>query len=51
MLGQAESFSFSIQMSFKATSWSTNDDITDGHISATTQQILTKFSADVTYVK
>ena len=36
---------------FKATSWSTNDDITDAHISATIQQILTKFSAVVTYVK
>ena len=35
----------------KATSWSTNDDITDANISATTQQILTKFSAVVTYVK
>ena len=35
----------------EATSWSTNDDITDDHISATTQQILTKFSAAVTYVK
>ena len=32
----------------KATSWSTNDDITDAHISATIQQILTKFSAVVT---
>ena len=30
---------------------STNDDITDAHISATIQQILTKFSAVVTYVK
>ena len=29
--------------SFKATSWSTNDKITDAHISATIQQILTKF--------
>ena len=36
---------------FEATSWSTNDDITDAHISATIQQILTKFSAVVTYVK
>ena len=35
----------------KATSWSTNDKITDAHISATIQQILTKFSAVVTYVK
>ena len=35
----------------KATSWSTNDDITDAHISATIQQILTKFSAVVSYVK
>ena len=34
----------------KATSWSTNDNITDAHISATIQQILTKFSAVVTYV-
>ena len=32
-------------------SWSTNDDITDAHISATIQQILTKFSAVVSYVK
>ena len=39
------------QKSLKATSWSTNDDITDAHISATIQQILTKFSAAVTYVK
>ena len=31
-----------------ATSWSTNDKITDAHISATIQQILTKFSAVVT---
>ena len=29
----------------------TNDDITDAHISATIQQILTKFSAVVTYIK
>ena len=36
---------------FKATSWSTNGDITDAHISATIQQILTKFSAVVSYVK
>ena len=35
----------------KATSWSTNDDIIDAHISATIQQILTKFSAVVSYVK
>ena len=35
----------------QATSWSTNDEITDAHISATIQQILTKFSAVVTYVK
>ena len=35
----------------KATSWSTNDDITDAHISATIQQILTKFAAVVSYVK
>ena len=35
----------------KATSWSTNDDITDAHISATIQQIMTKFSAVVSYVK
>ena len=35
----------------KATSWSTNNDITDAHISATIQQIPTKFSAVVTYVK
>ena len=34
-----------------STSWSTNDDITDAHISATIQQILTKFSAVVSYVK
>ena len=40
-----------IQVLLKATSWSTNDDITDAHISATIQQILTKFSAVVTYVK
>ena len=33
---------------FKATSWLTNEDITDAHISATTQHILTKFSAVVT---
>ena len=38
-------------VAFTATSWSTNDDITDAHISATIQQILTKFSAVVTYVK
>ena len=37
--------------SLKATSWSTNDDITDAHISATIQQILTKLLALVTYVK
>ena len=36
---------------FKATHWSTNGDITDAHISATIQQILTKFSAVVSYVK
>ena len=36
---------------FKATSWSRNDDITDAHISATIQQILTKFSAVVSYFK
>ena len=35
----------------KATSWSTNDDITDAHISAAIQQILTKCSAVVSYVK
>ena len=35
----------------KATHWSTNGDITDAHISATIQQILTKFSAVVSYVK
>ena len=38
-------------VSIKATSWSTNDDITDAQISATIQQILTKFSAVVSYVK
>ena len=38
-------------ISVKATSWSTNGDITDAHISATIQQILTKFSAVVSYVK
>ena len=36
---------------FKATHWSTNGDITNAHISATIQQILTKFSAVVSYVK
>ena len=35
----------------KTTSWSTNDDITDAHISATIQQTLTKFSAVVTDAK
>ena len=35
----------------KATHWSTNSDITDAHISATIQRILTKFSAVVSYVK
>ena len=35
--------------SLKATHWSTNGDITDAHISATIQQILTKFSAVVSY--
>ena len=35
-------------MAFKATSWST---IRYVHISATTQQIITKFSAVATYVK
>ena len=42
---------YSVMVTVRATSWSTNDDITDAHISATIQQILTKFSAVVTYVK
>ena len=40
-----------IEAKIKATHWSTNGDITDAHISATIQQILTKFSAVVSYVK
>ena len=40
-----------LSRNIKATSWSTNGDITDAHISATIQQILTKFSAVVSYVK
>ena len=39
------------EIDIMATSWSTNDDITNAHISATIQQILTKFSAVVSYVK
>ena len=46
-----QKWNFKHETMIKATSWSTNDDITDAHISATTQQILTKFSAVVTYVK
>ena len=38
------------QNCIKATSWSTNDDITDAHISATIQQNLTKFSAELCYL-
>ena len=40
-----------IKKQLKATHWSTNGDITDAHISATIQQILTKFSAVASYVK
>ena len=44
-------FWFSQNVRVKATHWSTNGDITDAHISATIQRILTKFSAVVSYVK